>query len=262
MHYYQFNIGDYAKATRHLSNLEDLAYRRLMDIYYDTEKPLISDVNKLARLINMRDNTQEIENVLNDFFDLSDDGYSQKRINEEIEHYTSKADTARANGKKGGRPKKANANQTGTEQEPKKTQSVILANPEETGLKANQEPITNNQQPLTSNQVNNDNGKPPSKRFTPPTQEEVYSYMGEYSQSKEKKISPEEPEKFINFYTGKNWYVGKNKMKDWKASARNWVLKAIEYQESRPNNQNQKWGNTDALANQFESMLHNGDFNQ
>jgi len=34
MHYYQFNIGDYASHTRHLSDLEDLAYRRLLDAYY------------------------------------------------------------------------------------------------------------------------------------------------------------------------------------------------------------------------------------
>lgn len=259
MHYYQFNIGDYAKATRHLSNLEDLAYRRLMDIYYDTEKPLISDVDKLARLINMRENKKEIENVLTDFFVLSDEGYSQKRIDEEIEHYTAKADAARANGKKGGRPKKAKANPKETEREPKKTQSVILANPAETGSKANQEPITNNQQPVTSNQVISDSGKPPSKRFTPPTYQEVYELMGNYAQEKGKRISPEEPEKFMNHYQGNGWMRGKNKMKDWKASARNWVLSANEFSQQK---QSKGWGNTDALASQFETMLNNGDFNQ
>ena len=30
---------------------------------------------------------------------------------------------------------------------------------------------------------------------------------------------------FYNFYQSKNWYVGKNKMKDWKAAARNWISK-------------------------------------
>jgi uncharacterized protein YdaU (DUF1376 family) len=153
MHYYQFNIGDYAKATRHLSNLEDLAYRRLMEIYYDTEKPLVNDVDKLARLINMRENKAEIEVVLSDFFTLSDDGFSQKRIDEEIQNYNAKAYIARVNGKKGGRPKKANGNPEEIEQEPKKTQSVILANPEKTGSKANQKPITNNQEPITNNQL-------------------------------------------------------------------------------------------------------------
>ncbi|NDH69342.1 MAG: DUF1376 domain-containing protein, partial [Gammaproteobacteria bacterium] len=33
MHYYQFHIGDYKSHTHHLSLLEDLAYRRLLDFY-------------------------------------------------------------------------------------------------------------------------------------------------------------------------------------------------------------------------------------
>ena len=162
MHYYQFNIGDYAKATRHLTNLEDLAYRRLIDLYYDKEEPLIKDVAKLSRLINMRDNKDEITVVLEDFFEETEGGYRQSRIDMEIAIYKEKAETARANGKKGGRPKKpkppeedktnpvtdGNPEETGLE--PRKTQPVNLANPEETGLKANQEPITNNQEPITS----------------------------------------------------------------------------------------------------------------
>ena len=144
MHYFKFNIGDYAKATRHLNNLEDLAYRRLIELYYDTEKPLPNDVKKLARLINMRENIDEIEVVLCDFFKSTDDGFQQKRIDEEIASYHQGAETARANGKKGGRPKKPSSN-------PKKTQPVNLANPDETGLKANQEPLTINQEPLTNN---------------------------------------------------------------------------------------------------------------
>lgn len=30
---------------------------------------------------------------------------------------------------------------------------------------------------------------------------------------------------FFNFYQSKNWMVGKSKMKDWKAAARNWISK-------------------------------------
>lgn len=153
MHYYQFNIGDYAKTTRHLTNLEDLAYRRLIELYYDTEKPLCNDVKKLSRLINMRENQEEIETVLEDFFTETEEGFFQSRIEEEIAAYKERAEKARANGKKGGRPKKANANPEETERKAKKTQSVNLANPEETGSKANQEPITNNHKPITNNQL-------------------------------------------------------------------------------------------------------------
>ena len=139
MHYYQFNIGDYAAHTRHLSLLEDLAYRRLLDLYYSSEKPLIKDVKKLARLLTMSGHEAEITQVLEDFFSLSDDGYTQNRVNEEISKYHSKADSARANGKKGGRPKKPNPN-------PEETQPVNSANPAESGSKAKQETGTMKQE--------------------------------------------------------------------------------------------------------------------
>lgn len=33
----------------------------------------------------------------------------------------------------------------------------------------------------------------------------------------------EEAEKYHNYYQSKDWKVGKSKMKDWKAAARNWI---------------------------------------
>ena len=42
MNYYNFHIGDYARRTRHLSVIEDLFYRRLLDLYYTTEAPLVA----------------------------------------------------------------------------------------------------------------------------------------------------------------------------------------------------------------------------
>ena len=106
MHYYQFNIGDYAKHTRHLTNNEDLAYRRLLDLYYLNEEPPTSDVKKVARLINMRGCEQEIQNVLEDFFELTDLGWCNSRVDKELSAYADKAERARKNGKKGGRPPK------------------------------------------------------------------------------------------------------------------------------------------------------------
>lgn len=52
-------------------------------------------------------------------------------------------------------------------------------------------------------------------RFSPPTLEEVTQYRNE-------RHSNVDPEHFIDFYTSKNWMVGKNKMKDWKAAFRGW----------------------------------------
>lgn len=51
--------------------------------------------------------------------------------------------------------------------------------------------------------------------FTAPTVEEVKTYCQEGN----RKI---DAERFVDFYTSKNWMVGRNKMKDWKAAVRNW----------------------------------------
>ena len=59
--------------------------------------------------------------------------------------------------------------------------------------------------------------EPPQKAkrkiFTPPTYEEITSYMEEAGF----KI---DVAGFIDFYESKGWMVGKNKMKDWKSAAR------------------------------------------
>ena len=52
-------------------------------------------------------------------------------------------------------------------------------------------------------------------RFTPPTVEEVRDYC----QSRSNSVNPET---FVDFYTAKGWFVGKNKMKDWKSAVRTW----------------------------------------
>jgi hypothetical protein len=59
------------------------------------------------------------------------------------------------------------------------------------------------------------------KRFSPPTQEQVVQYMGE--RGLVNGIAASESSKFVDFYASKGWMVGKNKMKDWKASVRNWT---------------------------------------
>jgi uncharacterized protein YdaU (DUF1376 family) len=221
MHYYQFNIGDYAKSTKHLTLLEDLAYRRLLDIYYDTEKPLISNVKQLARIAGMSEYIDEINNVLSDFFTETEEGFTQKKTAFEIEAYQAKAVVARVNGKKGGRPAK-------TQTEPTKTQSVNSANPDETGLKPNYKPLTINQEPLTNNQELSvkDTGTK-AKRFVPPTLDQIRSYCNE-------RLNNVDANKFIDHYTSNGWLVGKNKMKDWKAAIRTWEKSSFDRTNNTP----------------------------
>ena len=91
MHFYSFNIGDYMSHTLHLSPMEDLAYRRCLDIYYLHEKPLPEDATEVARLIRMPEHKPEVVQVLKEFFthDVGT-GYVHKRTDEEITKYQAK----------------------------------------------------------------------------------------------------------------------------------------------------------------------------
>ena len=53
------------------------------------------------------------------------------------------------------------------------------------------------------------------KKFKKPTLKEVQDYCKERNNGID-------PERFIDFYESKNWMIGKNKMKDWKACIRTW----------------------------------------
>lgn len=54
-----------------------------------------------------------------------------------------------------------------------------------------------------------------TKRFTPPTVEEVRAYCKERG-------NKVDPAAFVSFYDSNGWKVGKNPMKDWRAAVRTW----------------------------------------
>ena len=63
-------------------------------------------------------------------------------------------------------------------------------------------------------------------KFTPPTLEEVSSYCLE-------RKNTVNPQKFIDHYTSNGWMVGRNKMKDWKASVRTWEKSNFNQPQSK-----------------------------
>jgi uncharacterized protein YdaU (DUF1376 family) len=121
-------MGDYKSATAHLTNEEDLAYRRLLDMYYDTEKPIPLETDWVAR--RLRVGIDLVATVLQDMFLQTENGWVHDRCEDEIREYHRMADRARANGKAGGRPK----NPVGSQAEPSRK-------------------LTTNHKPLTTNQV-------------------------------------------------------------------------------------------------------------
>ena len=123
MHYYQFNIGDYVSHTAHLTDAEDLTYRRLLDLYYQTEKSFdVADLPKVARKV--KSNEETVMLILHEFFDFNtdDNSWHNKRADSEIKSYQSKADSAR----------KANQIRWGSERHLKSDTNQILNIKQET----------------------------------------------------------------------------------------------------------------------------------
>jgi uncharacterized protein YdaU (DUF1376 family) len=131
MHFYQFHIGDYKSHTHHLTPIEDLAYRRLLDHYYLHESPIRQ--RDVARQIGLRDNEQEVLAVLNEFFLSTADGFINPRADEEIAKYRKFSE----DGKKGA-AKRWHKDTNGEANSPPNATPIATNN---------QEPITNNHKP-------------------------------------------------------------------------------------------------------------------
>ena len=76
MNYYPHHIGDFDKATRHLSRIERSVYRDMIEIYYDTESQLTLDIKSLCRIVLAKTNEEltAVEQVLNEFFNKTKNG--------------------------------------------------------------------------------------------------------------------------------------------------------------------------------------------
>ena len=133
MHFYQFHIGDYKSHTHHLSPMEDLAFRRLLDHYYLHESPIRQ--RDIARQIGLRDHEQEVLTVLDEFFISTENGYIHPRADAEIAKYRKLSE----DGKRGAAKRWL-----------KDGDSPPNATPIATN---NHKPITNNQEPLTNIEV-------------------------------------------------------------------------------------------------------------
>jgi uncharacterized protein YdaU (DUF1376 family) len=130
MHYYQFHIGDYKSHTHHLSLMEDLAYRRLLDFYFLHEQPIKH--RDIARQIGMREHEEDVMTVLNEFFISTEDGFVSPRADKEIKQYKEFAEAGkRGAAKRWGTPPNGEA----------------ISPPNATPI------ATNNHKPITNNQI-------------------------------------------------------------------------------------------------------------
>lgn len=77
---------------------------------------------------------------------------------------------------------------------------------------------------------------PSSRRFTPPTVDEVAAYCRERGNAVD-------AQRFVDFYASKGWKVGSSGMKDWRAAVRNW-----ERQDNTKNGGGKNGGKYDGIA--------------
>ena len=138
MHYYQFNIGDYASHTRYLTPMQDLAYRRLLDLYYLHEKPIPEENPSVY--IGLNDCSTDVQRVLNEYFVLTPKGWVNKRADEQIAEYHNKQKSASLAGKKSAEVRKASKVNASEQSFNDRSTDVQLTN--------NHKPITNNHKPI------------------------------------------------------------------------------------------------------------------
>jgi len=83
-------------------------------------------------------------------------------------------------------------------------------------------PLTNNQQTSNKQSTTNKNDKNERSIFKAPSLEELNAFCLENNLI----LNADD---FLNYYNSNGWMVGKNKMKDWKATVRRWSKPKQEY---------------------------------
>ena len=68
---------------------------------------------------------------------------------------------------------------------------------------------------LDKNRLEESENNRKSNRFAPPSVDDVRAYCLERGNNID-------PDKFVDYYTGNGWMIGRNKMKDWRATVRSW----------------------------------------
>jgi len=182
MNFYPFHIGDFKSHTDHLSPIEDLAYRRLLDYYYLHEKPLPDNAEFLSKRIRL-DDIQAIQYVLGEFFTLTGEHWHNSRADAEIAKYQEKSIKAR-------------------ESANKRWQSNGNANAMRTHSEGN---ATNT---ITKTKTN-------TKVFKKPKPDEVEEYAKYLGFTLDGSY-------FCDYYEARGWKLAQGPMKCWKAAVRTW----------------------------------------
>jgi len=146
MNYYKHHIGDFDKATRHLTRIERSIYSDLIDLYYDTEKQLPHDLQWICRRVLAHSNEEStaVEQVLNEFFIKTPNGWYHDRCEAEIDEFRTST------------TQKSTAGKASAEKRRLKREQALNGNSTDVertcnGTPTNQEPLTINHEPIKEN---------------------------------------------------------------------------------------------------------------
>lgn len=213
MNHYPRHIGDWMRDTAHLSEVEECIYSRCIDQYYSREKPLPTDKASVCRLVRATTSAAKkaVASVLEEFFQLQDDGWHQKRCDQELGKFTERstkaAESAAARWGKSQSERNANAS-------PNAHANAMRTHSEGN---ASQKPVANSQEPE----------KGQKQRERPPTGSRLSldtlpDDWRAYCQRERSDLLPDSVwQNFRDYWTAK---PGKEGLKaDWLATWRTWV---------------------------------------
>lgn len=153
MNYFSHHIGDFDRATRHLTRIERSIYRDLMDVYYDSEQALALDQSLLCRKILARtpEETAAVSLVLAEFFVETPSGWFHDRCEEELDVYR-KTNTQKSIAGKASAAARAERRQRAINGKSTAVERLFNGTSTALQLTKNQEPVTSNQEPETNSQ--------------------------------------------------------------------------------------------------------------
>jgi len=171
---YPHHIRDFNNATLHLTRHERSIYLDLIHLYYDTEKPLPTDLSYLCKKIRATDgkhDLQAVELCLSEFFILTDNGYFHATCALTIDAFHNMKHGKAIAGKASAEAKKAKkaellakqSNTLPTEAQQKSTPVELRCNETSTEPQqesTNLERITYNVEPIIKTLVDSDESTP------------------------------------------------------------------------------------------------------
>lgn len=86
------------------------------------------------------------------------------------------------------------------------------------------------------------------KRFSPPSVDEVRAYCFERGNHVDAQY-------FVDFYSSKDWMIGKNRMKDWKAAVRTWERQTRQGETAKHGNKFNNFDNRKYDMGSLEQQL-------